>query len=156
MFVPAKKSSRNSAAGFTLVEVVVALAIMTLLFAGIIIGFTQTAQRAEWSAYSLAAQNLALQGLEQARAAKWDPLSVKGDDQCVQSNFPSVGTNILDVPVAGGNKTYATNTWTITTLTNNSAYPIKMIRVDCTWPFVRPSGTNVFKNTVATFRAPNQ
>lgn len=154
MVVPPHRANAGAAA-FTLVEVVVALAISTILFAGIILSFTQTAYRAEWSSYSLAAQNLALQGLEQARASAWDPLAASPVDKCVQTNFPTVTTNILDVPVSAGRVTYATNTWTIKTITN-AAYPLKMIRVDCTWPFVRAGKPVVFTNTVATFRAPNQ
>jgi prepilin-type N-terminal cleavage/methylation domain-containing protein len=154
MVVPVQKASRRSASGFTLVEVVVALVIMALLFAGIVFGYTQSSWRAEWSSYNLAAQNLALQGLEQARAAKWDPLAATPVDQCIPANFPSTSTNKLDVPISGTNITYATVTWTIKTTTGN--YPLKMIQVDCTWPFQTPNGKKVFTNTVATFRAPNQ
>ena len=155
MFVPLQKAPRCPASGFTLVEVVVALVIMALLFAGIVVGFTQTSWRAEWSSYNLAAQNLALQGLEQARAATWDPLAATPVDQCTQARFPTTVSNILDVPISGTNITYATNIWSIRTITNGS-YPVKMIRVDCIWAFQRTSGRKVFTNTVATFRAPNQ
>jgi hypothetical protein len=140
----------------TLVEVVTALTIAALVFAGIIRGFTASSQRSDWSSYNLAAQNLAQQGVEQARAAAWDPMASIPVDDCVQSNFPPVGTNWLDVPVPGTNIMWATNTWTITTVSTNP-YPLKMIRVDCTWryqPVGRPA--LVFTNTVATLRAPNQ
>ena len=148
--------SRSSRNAFTLVEVAVALAIATLVFGGIILGFVQSAQRAEWSSYNLAAQSLAMQGVEQARAAAWDPQAPVPVDNCTQTNFPAVGTNILDVPVAGGNSTYATNTWSITNISNNP-YPLKMIRVDCTWRFVKSGITSgIFTNTIVTFRAPNQ
>lgn len=142
--------------GTTLIEVVIALTIAALVFSGIIQGFTKSSQRSEWSSYSLAAQNLAQQGVEQARAASWDPTALVPVDNCVQSNFPPVGTNRLDVPVTGTNITFATNTWTITTVATNP-YPLKMIRVDCTWryqPVGRPA--QIFTNTVATLRAPNQ
>ena len=142
--------SRTSRA-FTLVEVVTALTIMALVFSGIILGFTTSSKRAEWTAYNLAAQSLAQQGIEQARAAQWDPGATPATDNCVQSNFPTVGTNVMDVPITGTNITYATNTWTISTISTNP-YPLKMIRVDCTWQF----GSRVFTNTVATLRAPDQ
>jgi prepilin-type N-terminal cleavage/methylation domain-containing protein len=154
MSIPQHRANAGSSA-FTLVEVVVALAISTILFAGIILSFSQTAYRAEWSSYSLAAQNLALQGLEQARAAAWDPLAATPVDKCVQTNFPTTTTNILDVPVSKGNITYATNTWSITTV-GTATYPMKMIRVECTWPFIKDGKQVMFKNSVATFRAPNQ
>jgi prepilin-type N-terminal cleavage/methylation domain-containing protein len=156
MTFPRRQQASQVPSGFTLVEVIVALAISALLFAGVIMGFTQSAQRSEWSAYNLAAQSLAQQGLEQARAANWDPQAATPVDNCKATNFPPVGTNMLDVPVAGGKITYATNTWTILNLSTNP-YPLKMIRVDCTWTFIKsgvPSG--VFTNTVATLRAPNQ
>ncbi|MDB6112571.1 MAG: hypothetical protein JWR69_4321 [Pedosphaera sp.] len=143
-------------AAFTLAEVAVALGISALLFGGVVMGFVQSAQRAEWSAYNLAAHSLAMQGVEQARAATWDPSAPGPIDNCLPGNFPSVGTNILDVPISGTNITYATNTWTITTVGTNP-YPLKMIRVDCTWKFIKSGiSSPVFTNTVATLRAPNQ
>ncbi len=147
-------SSRHNRAfrgAFTLIEVVISLAIMTLVFSGIILGLTTSSQRAEWASYNLAAQSLAQQGVEQARAATWDPLAGTPVDNCQQSNFPPVTTNVLDVPISGTNITFATNTWTITTVATNP-YPLKMIRVDCTWRF----GSKGFTNTVATLRAPDQ
>jgi prepilin-type N-terminal cleavage/methylation domain-containing protein len=143
--------------GFTLAEVVIALAIAVMLVAGISLGFVQSAQQAEWSAYNLAAQSLALQGIEQARSAKWDPQAIVPVDNCTSTNFPTTTTNLLDVPISGTNgQTYATNTWTITLVSTNP-YPLKMIRVDTTWEFVRSSGHNrVFTNTVATLRAPDE
>ena len=42
-------------AGFTLTEAVVAIAITTLSFGGVIYGYVLSADRAEWSAYSIAA-----------------------------------------------------------------------------------------------------
>src|SRR4051794_16068929 len=143
-------------AAFTLAEVAVALGISALLFAGVVMGFVQSAQRAEWSAYNLAAHSLALQGIEQARAATWDPSAPTPIDNCLPANFPTVGTNILDVPISGTNITYATNKWTITSVSTNP-YPLKMIRVDCTWRFIKSGVSSaVFTNTVATLRAPNQ
>ena len=86
-------------AGFTLSEVVVAIAIATLSFGGVICGYVLTADRAQWSAYSLAAQSLAMQGVEQARAAKWDPKAWPAVDELGLTNYAEVDT--LDVPVSG-------------------------------------------------------
>ena len=61
--------------GFTLAEVVIALAIITMILASIIVAYTQAAYRAEWSGYSLAAESLAIKQIEQARSARWDPAS---------------------------------------------------------------------------------
>jgi prepilin-type N-terminal cleavage/methylation domain-containing protein len=152
-----QRDSTGNKGGFTLAEVVIALAIAAMLMAGISLGFVQSARQAEWSAYNLAAQSLALQGIEQARSAKWDPQAIVPVDNCTSTNFPTTTTNLLDVPISGTNgQTYATNTWTITLVSTNP-YPLKMIRVDTTWEFVRSSGpSRVFTNTVATLRAPDE
>lgn len=141
--------------GFTLAEVVIATALTALVIGGSIYGYVTASQRAEWSAYSLAAQSLAMQRIEQARAAYWDPLALTNTDELVQANFPVVTTNILDIPISKTNIVYATNTTTITVL--STAPPLKMIRVDCSWPFTRSKGpTKSFTNTIITYRAPNQ
>lgn len=149
---------RRSHHGFTLTEVVMAMAIAALVFAGIILGLTQSTYRAEWAAYNLAAQNLAQQGIEQARAAKWDPQAPTPVDNCTQTNFPPTTNNVLDVIIRNTNNiVYGTNTWTIVNIySNNSTYPLKMIRVDCTWPWLHNGTATVFKNTVVTYRAPAQ
>jgi len=64
---------------------------------------------------------------------KWDTLGFPVVDVLVSSNFPPV-TNILDVPISGTNIVYATNITTITTVSLSP--PLKMIRVDCSWPFM--------------------
>ena len=135
---------------FSLVEVIMAMAVMGLMIVGVVSGFTQTERQAEWSAYSLAAQALAMQGLEQARSAKWDPQGVPAVDQIVSSNFTQ-RISILDIPVTKTNIVYATNVITITTL--SASPPLKMIRVDTTWPF---PNRGTFTNTVFTYRAPDQ
>ncbi len=154
-----QNTRRAKVRAFTLAEVAVALAIAVLLVASISLGFVQSARQAEWSAYNLAAHSLALQGIEQARAAKWDPLAIVPVDSCTTNNFPPVTTNQLDVPMSvtnGIGVTYATNTWTITMVSTNP-YPLKMIRVDTTWRFVTGRGiSRLYTNTVATLRAPDQ
>ena len=155
--LPLRHDPFDDVRAFTLAEVAIALAISALLLSGIVVGFLQSAQQAEWSGYNMAAQALAMQGIEQARSANWDPQAPTPVDFCVQSNFPPATTNILDVPVSlTNNITYATNTWTITTLTNSTSYPLKMIRVDTTWRFMRFGVPRSYTNTVATLRAPNQ
>lgn len=140
----------SSETGFTLAEVVISTMIGAITIAGIIYGYVSSTKRAEWSGYSLAANSLALQGIEQARASKWDPMGNPPVDQLVQSNFP-VRINILDLPIQGTNIVYATNTTTITVIQANP--PLKLIRVDTTWSFL---GKGPFTNTVATYRAADQ
>jgi prepilin-type N-terminal cleavage/methylation domain-containing protein len=154
----APSTSRRYCRGFTLVEVVVAMAIAALVFAGVIMGLTQATYRGEWAAYNLAAQNLAQQGIEQARAATWDPQAPTPVDNCAQTNFPPTTNNILDVIIRSTNAmVYGTNTWTIIDIyPGTSTYPLKMIRVDCTWPWLHNGVATVFSNTVITYRAPAQ
>lgn len=131
-------------------EQVVALAVSLILISGVVSGFIQTTQTAEWSAYSLAAQSLASQCMEQSRAAKWDPRAYPAVDQLVTSNFPTI-VQVLDVPMTHSNIVYATNIVTISTVSTNPA--LKMISVQCTWPFLN---RGVFTNTVVSYRAPDQ
>ena len=132
-------------------EVAIALAISALVLWGLIYGFIVSTQRAEWSAYSLAAQSLANQRLEQTRAVKWDPLKWPPDpDKLVSANFPST-PEILDIPISGGNIVYATNYTTITDVAGTT--PLKLILVDCVWSF---PNRGLFTNTIATYRAPDQ
>lgn len=71
---------------FTLVEVVVAAALVALVFGGIINAYILSVQRAEWS----------------ARAAKWDTsLGAQVDQILIGSNgFPAMTTTILDLPIS--------------------------------------------------------
>lgn len=145
----AKRSPRHS--GFTLIEVVISMGLAALTLAAIITGYTSTAERAEWSAYSLAANEMALQRLEQTRATKWD-LQVKPTvDELMATNFPPQ-VRILDVPITGdtNNATRATNYTTIRQISANP--PLKFIQVDCVWQFLPGE---IYTNTVSTYRAPD-
>jgi prepilin-type N-terminal cleavage/methylation domain-containing protein len=137
-------------AGLTLVEVVVSLAIGGIIFSGLITGYVHTANRAEWSAYHLAAQALARQRLESARAAKWDTQSAPPVDMLMTSNFP-VTVDVLDIPMSGTNQVLATNYIEIVSISENP--PLKMIRSDAVWSFYN---RGLFTNSTATYRAPDQ
>src|ERR1035437_8503854 len=67
-----KYTKAGTLRGFTLVEVVVSLGIVTLLFSGILTAYIQSSRQAEWAGYSLAAQAIGIQQIEQARSAVWD------------------------------------------------------------------------------------
>ena len=124
--------------------------ILGIMVTGVVSGFTQAHKTAEWSAYSLAAQSLALQPLEQARAAKWDPTRAVPLDELVQSNFPN-RVLVLDVPISGTNVVRATNTVWIRDVSTNP--PLRSVTVECTWSFPQ-RGT--LTNRVMTYRAPDQ
>jgi prepilin-type N-terminal cleavage/methylation domain-containing protein len=138
----------NSA--FTLLEVVIAMAILGVSLGGILTLYVRSAQRADWSGYSVSAQMMALSGLEQCRAAKYDPNGSPPTDALVSTNFPS-RMDILDPGTVNGITSYGTNTTTILTISTNPL--LKMVRVDCTWTY---PGRGVFTNSVFTYRAPNQ
>lgn len=146
----AKPPSRAEQTGYTLVEVLVSILIVGIMIAGLVSGFMQTHKQAEWSAYNLAAQSLAMQPLEQARAAKWDAYATPPVDQLWNSNFPST-TNILDIPISGTNIVFATNRINIRSVGTNP--PLKEISVVTTWRFMN---RGVFSNTAVTYRAPDQ
>ena len=145
-----KGLSNRATAAFTLAEVVVSTAISALVIGGIAYGYIFSSKQAEWSAYSLAAQSLAIQRMEQARAANWDPLSSPLIDELVSTNFPPV-TEILDIPRSGTNLVYATNLTTITLISTNP--PLKMIRVECVWPYLN---RGFFTNSISAYRAPDE
>ncbi|SRR6266508_5418846 len=144
---PSGRVFRHPRRGFTLAEVIISVGIAGLGIGGIVWGYIITAQRAEWSTCSSAAQLMAMRPLEQARAAKWDPLGYPPVDELVSTNFPTL-VAALDLPLAGTNVVRATNTVTIHTICE--APPLKSIRVDCAWSVL---GRGPFTNTVMTYRA---
>ena len=143
-----KQGRARAQRAFTLAEV--AMAITAMSMAGVVAGYIFATRQAEWSAFSLAAQALATQRLEQTRAAQWEPRQPL--DELVATNFPTVPTNRLDMPISGTNIAYATNFTTITDLKAVVGYPLKMIQVDCVWSFRQ----RLYTNTIATYRAPDR
>ena len=139
-------------AGFTLAEVVVAIAVATLTFGGVIYGYVLTGDRAQWSAYSLAAQSLAMQGVEQARAAKWDPKAWPAVDELGVTNITEV--DVLDVPVSG-QPVQATNYISVTTVSQDP--PLRQLRADCVWSLYNGRRSRgPFTNSVVTLRTADQ
>jgi prepilin-type N-terminal cleavage/methylation domain-containing protein len=136
------------AGGFTLTEVVMAMAILTLVIQGVIYGYIHSSRRAEWNGYSLAAQSLALQGVEQARAAQWDPQLWPVVDELPPTNYVQI--DALDIP-RSGQPIYATNYISVKSISVNP--PLRQIQASCVWGFL---GRGVFTNTVTTLRAPDQ
>lgn len=123
------------------------MAIAALCLSGIAYGYVVAGKTAEWSASSLAAQSLAMQAVEQTKAAQWIPS--RGIDE-VTTNYFARSTSFLDLPITGTNGIYATNLLTITTISTTP--PLKLIRVDCMWSF---RDGKCYTNTVVTYRAPN-
>lgn len=144
------KPARRCAGAFTLMEALVSMLLLGIMVTGVVSGFIQTHRIAEWGTYNLAAQSLAMQPIEQSRAAKWNPNAAVPIDELVATNFPMT-TNVLDVPISGTNKVYATNSVSIRTISADP--PLRMISVQCTWSF---PNRGVFSNGIWTYRAPDQ
>lgn len=155
--------------GFTLAEVVMAVAVVMLIFSGIILAYTQAAYRAEWTGYSLAAEALATKQIEQARSGRWDPANFQGtaarNDMysllLLNSNLTAAGvftgyswTN-LDLPSNGGNYARATNYVTVKPIVSGYLGSNIMIRVDTVWSFRWRTSTRLYTNTIATYFAPD-
>ena len=170
---PSRKRAGRPAslAGMTLAEVLISMVIVALVFTTIINGYLVGAKRAQWSGYSLAAQSLSVQCLEQARSAVWDIAMNKNE----LTNMTLMGksfdastltwsgytTNILDVPWKGTNYLMATNYMTIQTIYENNytnvPVQLQMVRVDTVWAFNAWGDFTVrlYTNTTCTFLAPD-
>ena len=147
---------RKKISAFTLTEVVTAIAIVGIVFGGIIAAHVQSARRAEWSGYSMAAQALALQTLEQARSAKWDVQATPAVDEI--TNLPTVTVATLDIPIASGQEVRATNFVNISTVmfSSNPPVAVHMVSVSTVWPFLKGDRTVLYTNTVANYIAPDR
>lgn len=150
---------------FTLLEVVVSVMITGIVFAAILSGYIQSARKAEWSAYSLAAEGLNIQQLEQIRAANWDTQGLILVDETTNLNLKSwtyasgkwtgyTWTN-LDTPFNSTNNTMvmATNyvTLTVVGVTTIPPVTVKCIKSDTVWKFMG----KLYTNSIATYRAPD-
>jgi len=146
-------ASRQRTRGFTLAEVVISVGLAALTFTGVIYGYALTSDQAQWSSCSLAAHSLAAQGVEQAKAAKWDPQAWPPIDELGITNYTQVSP--LDMPVAKGNILYATNYISITSVSTIPA--VRQLRADCVWRMLNGARTRgLFTNSVITLRAPDQ
>ena len=165
--IPCRANSR--AVGFTLAEVVISVAVTGLVFAGVLTGYIQSSRKAEWTGYSLAAQALAVQQLEQGRSAVWDPSLGKNELTNMNLLNPQYNSGTktatgytwatLDLPCSGTNVIRATNYVTIQMFYyNNNPNPpvqLQMMQVDTVWPFTVGTTPKYFTNTVATYFAPD-
>ena len=145
-------------AAFTLIEVLMSIALLALVMAGIIYGYAAANRFAEWSSMSLAAQSYALQGLEQVRSAKWDlwagppPIDlmpVPGNVVGGVVNLPPQ-SDIMDVPVSGA-PFYVTNYIMLKQISTTPQ--LREVWSQCVWTFPRTG--QIFTNTVITYRAPD-
>lgn len=134
---------------FTLIEAVVAILITVLVMSGMFEGYTVASNKAQFAAFSLAANAVAEKQLEDIICASWVVSGVSSTNV-----FNPVLTNpqvtALCLPSYGSNLVYATNYATVTQVSTSPPYI--MIKVNCVWNFL---GNGVFTNTVAVLRAAN-
>ncbi len=124
------------------------MSIASISIGGIISSYSLSFDRAQWSAYSSAAQRLTLQRVEQTKSARWTQTSSTAIDELVVANFPVVAQE-LAVPNTTTNAATATITTTITDV--NVTPPMKLIRVETVWSY-RERGP--FTNEMVTIRTP--
>jgi len=136
--------------GMTLMETLVSMMILAIVISATINGYILSTNRAEWSSYSLAAHSLAMQRLEQTRAATWNMSGEFPVDELTAANFPAAKA-VMDIPISGTNAVVATLYTTITSV--SASPPFKMIRVDCVWPYPK---RGFFTNTLTTYRSADQ
>jgi len=163
-----RRAIRRSVVAFTLAEVVVAISISAVAFAGVIQCYTQCTRRAQWSGYSLAAQAIANKELEQARAAVWDGANTNNELLNLNligwsySTNTKVGTGrsvaMMDLPVNNGTNgaVWTSNYVTVRMLNvnGNAQVQVMMVQVDTVWPF-KFGGKRWYTNSVANYYAPD-
>jgi prepilin-type N-terminal cleavage/methylation domain-containing protein len=141
--------NKRVAPAFTLIEVAVALAIAALMMAGMFQGYTLASRRAQFSAFQLAANAMAMQQMESIVAATW-VISGTSKTNIFSPSRTNTQVNALCVPSSGTNLVYATNYATVQQISTNPPYV--MVQVNCVWNFM---GMGVFTNTVSVLRAPD-
>lgn len=149
--------------GFTLPEVMVALALIAMLFGGVITTYIQAGLQAAWAGFALAAQATGIQQIEQARSAVWDNSISKNEITNLNllgwtyNAATRVGTgyttNVLNLPVSGTNIVVITNYVTVKmlNLTGFTNVQVQMVTVDAVWPFTRWGVTSLYTNRTATY-----
>lgn len=163
--------------GFTLPEVLITIVILAMVIAGVSYGYSEANRIAIWESMSQAAESYALQGMEQARSAKWNPWDYitntgagTADELTPSTNAAFIQQDLLDIPMKGNPfSTNSGNTYTnfaffvtnyvyVTTVTSyQSGYfpsPLRQIKSLAIWKF--PFTGQPFTNTIITLRASDQ
>jgi prepilin-type N-terminal cleavage/methylation domain-containing protein len=151
-------------AAFTLVEVMVSLIILAMVIAGVCYGYSEMNRITVWDSMSQAAQAMAVQGMESARAAKWNPWVASTntgpapgssqDELPATNGMPALmQTNVLSIPLNGTNTSLAATNYIYVTQYAGEP-PIRQIWSQCVWTF--PFTGQVFTNNIITLRGPDQ
>jgi len=169
----AGRARREGGFVLSLWEVLISVVIVAVVFGSIINGYLIGAKKTQWTGYSLAAQSLSLQAVEQVRSAVWDiamgnteitNMNLNGKVLTLTNgNWMMTGftTNIMDIPWHGTNYIVATNFITVQVLFANGVtnpwIQLQSVRVDTVWPFDGWGNftTQFYTNTICTFIAPD-
>lgn len=163
----ARNCHARATQGFTLVEVVMAVAVIALVFSGVLTAYVQTNRQAEWAGYSLAAQAIGIHQVEQARSAVWDFSIAKNELTNLNLTSWSYNTSTkqgqgyttrtLDIPISGSNVISATNFVTVKLMgvTGHTNVQVQMVLVDTVWPFPTSTGMRLYTNRTATYFGPD-
>ena len=166
---PLSRSCLARQRGFTLVEVVMSVAVMALLLLGVILTYTQSSYYAEWSGCSLAAQSLSVQAIEQARSAVWDYSISKNELTNLNLLGWTYNTStrsgsgyswaLMDLPITGTNTVIATNYVTVKMLylngQTNPPVQVQLVTVDTVWPRTMYGTKRYFTNHTASYFGPD-
>jgi hypothetical protein len=171
--LPRRRSQREGGFVMTFWEVLIAVIIVAVVFGVIFDGYITSAKIAQWTGYSLAAQSLAAQSVEQARSAVWDIALQKTEVTNMTLlnknvtyngvNWTMTGytTNVLDIPWKGTNYVIATNYITVQSFFENGAtnpwVQLQSVTVQTVWPFDAWGNFSLlyYTNTVCTYIAPD-
>ena len=147
---PRARKSKANRWGCTLHEVVCSSAIAGITIGGLLSGQNLAYKRMLWSAASVSAQVVAMDRLEQARAAKWDQMANPSMDELVASNFPDQVVP-LSVPGVAVGEVSATSQVSLSNISDDP--PLRMIQVQVTWSLW---AGRTFTNSIFAYRSPDQ
>jgi prepilin-type N-terminal cleavage/methylation domain-containing protein len=158
---------------FTLVEVLISIVLLAMVLAGVCYGYSEANRIAIWCSMSQAAQSFAMQGMEQARAALWNPWDEytntgNGTEDELPPSAYAVFTqqDFMDIPMKGTPYTSTATNYTyfqtnyvyiakITNSTSGTFYcQLRQITSTVVWTF--PFTGKPWTNTVVTLRASDQ
>lgn len=139
---------KQKLAAFTVTEALVALVIAGVGISGTISAYVISAKHADWVLCSHAAQNLAMQRLQQTQTAQWNTTMSPAVDELIPSNFPRI-ERPLEIPRTPHNGLTGVVSTKISDVSSNP--PMRLVEVDCTWWF---DGRGPFTNSVSAVRSP--
>jgi type II secretory pathway pseudopilin PulG len=158
----AQTDKRLATNAFSLIEVLIAFVVLSLVMAGLMFGYVQANRMAEWSSMSLAAQSFASEGAEQTRAANWrprDPCTNTGPNTAWETwpGYMMTNIGILDIPISGNPASnnfpyFVTNYVTVTEPTNNPY----LLEIQSVAYWIFPRTGQQYSNIVILQRAPDQ